>query len=316
LAQDETGVQAELAARTQRARPVLTALLAGVEPDASLVVAVAESGFPVAQRLVRVSAELPAAVVVGRHGRSDLVIADDPQISLRHLLLVTQGRGELRRYRAYDLRGRAGLVLPDGRQVSGASFLTQGLLRLGRTALYVLPGGVPGAALASATPEEFFARVAGSPGGAGHYATSNEEPGVAWLPPEGEAGGYRGAGLERPEARGILRLRAARSTDGGARTRELEVDSQQLRRGLLIGRYSDRCSLAGGGRNLSRVHALVAEEGPSSLLVYDLASTNGVRPAADPDGPSHSVVRLTPDEPVFLGHFELSWQPPLRRELH
>ena len=48
------------------------------------------------------------------------------------------------------------------------------------------------------------------------------------------------------------------------------------------------------GRNLSRVHALVSEEAPRSLLVYDLASTNGVRPAGMTEGPSHAVVRWAP----------------------
>jgi ABC-type sugar transport system ATPase subunit len=98
--------------------------------------------------------------------------------------------------------------------------------------------------------------------------------------------------------------------------RELDLDSRQLQRGLLIGRYSDRCSLAGHGRNLSRVHALVTEESPRSLLVYDLASTNGVRPAGMTEGPSHAVVRLTEDSPVMLGHFELAWVPSRAVKLH
>ena len=50
-------------------------------------------------------------------------------------------------------------------------------------------------------------------------------------------------------------------------------------------------------------------ESPNNLLVYDLASTNGVRPIDDPEGPSRRVVRLTPDAPCLLGHFELSWSP-------
>jgi hypothetical protein len=147
------------------------------------------------------------------------------------------------------------------------------------------------------------------------------EPGVA------EIGGYRPIAVDvRPEPRGALRLRSARrrtsqrkqraGRDEDTQVRELEVDSEQLGRGLLIGRYSDRCSLAGQGRNLSRVHALVTEESATSLLVYDLASTNGVRPGNLPDGPTHAVVRLTPDEPCLLGHFELSWEPAAPPTLH
>ena len=123
--------------------------------------------------------------------------------------------------------------------------------------------------------------------------------------------------LLAPEPRGVLRLRSTKSARSSADSmRELQIDNEQVRRGLLIGRYSDRCSLAGAGRNLSRVHALVTEEGANSLLVYDLASTNGVRPAGITDGPSHTVVRMTPDDPCMLGHFELSWRPESARTLH
>ena len=130
-------------------------------------------------------------------------------------------------------------------------------------------------------------------------------------------GGYRGLDLEaRPQPRGVLRLRSTKPSGRGDEVRELDLDSRQLQRGLLIGRYSDRCSLAGHGRNLSRVHALVTEEAPRSLLVYDLASTNGVRPAGMTEGPSHAVVRLTEDSPVMLGHFELAWVPNRAVKLH
>ncbi|HWB82401.1 MAG TPA: FHA domain-containing protein, partial [Nannocystaceae bacterium] len=149
--------------------------------------------------------------------------------------------------------------------------------------------------------------------------SATSEPGVAHIGGDElrEYGGYRGLDVDaRPQPRGMLRLRSTKPSGRGEEVRELDLDSRQLQRGLLIGRYSDRCSLAGHGRNLSRVHALVTEESPRSLLVYDLASTNGVRPAGMTEGPSHAVVRLTEDSPVMLGHFELAWVPNRAVKLH
>jgi hypothetical protein len=269
--------------------------------------------------------DLPHAIVIGRHNRCALAIPGDSRVSLRHLLLtVWPGQGPLR-FRGYDLGGRAGVLLADGKRVPGFSAHGQVALAFGRTSLFVLPGGDAGRTLLEGDEADSFRRLTGldTTGGGHRLAISAmAEPGVA------EIGGYRPVDVEaRPESRGVLRLRSTktdrgRATNRGRRRedsgqiRELEIDSEQLQRGLLIGRYSDRCSLAGQGRNLSRVHALVTEEGPSSLLVYDLASTNGVRPAGQSDGPSHSVVRMTPDDPCMLGHFELSWTPGERPTIH
>jgi len=227
------------------------------------------------------------------------------------------------RLRGYDLGGRAGVLLADNKRVPGFSAHGQVALAFGRTSLFVLPGGAVGAELLSGNDAEAFRKLTGlETSGAGHRLaiSAMAEPGVA------EIGGYRPINVDvLPEPRGALRLRSAKGRrtsqrkqrrDEDTQVRELEVDSEQLGRGLLIGRYSDRCSLAGQGRNLSRVHALVTEESAGSLLVYDLASTNGVRPANQPEGPTHSVVRLTPDDACLLGHFELSWEPAAAPTIH
>jgi hypothetical protein len=296
-----------------RAQPVLRALVAGVASGDALVVATDSNGFPAAQRMLSRPLDLPGALVIGRHNRCALPIPGDARVSLRHLLLTAwPGDGPLR-YRGFDLGGRAGVVLADGKRVPGFSFRGHGLVSLGRTVLFVVPGGEAGVELLEGSAVEAFRRLTGlDPTGAGvRIAMSTvAEPGVAHLGDDGprEYGGYRrldaGPSAQR---RGVLELRSTKRAKGAAEPRGLEVDSEQLRRGLLIGRYSDRCSLAWQGRNLSRVHALVAEEGPHSLLVYDLASTNGVRPMGMTDGPSHPVVRLTETTPVMLGHFKLSW---------
>lgn len=317
--------QMALAGCFARARPILTALVAGIKEGDSVIVATDQNGFPVAQRVVERPKDLPHAVVIGRHNRCALAIPGDSRVSLRHLLLTAwPGQGPIR-YRGYDLGGRAGVLLADGKRVPGFSAQGQVALGFGRTSLFVLPGGATGQEILAGDDTDAFRKLTGldaSGGGRRLALSAMVEPGVA------EIGGYRPIDVDvRPDARGVLRLRStkgsrARSTSRGRRRddpasqRELEIDSEQLQRGLLIGRYSDRCSLAGQGRNLSRVHALVTEEGPHSLLVYDLASTNGVRPAGQSEGPTHSVVRLTPDDPCMLGHFELSWIPAAKPTIH
>ncbi|HVH99236.1 MAG TPA: FHA domain-containing protein [Enhygromyxa sp.] len=322
---DRAEGQMALAACFSRARLILAALVAGVKEGDAVIVATDHNGFPVAQRVIERPKDLPHAVVIGRHNRCALAIPGDSRVSLRHLLLTAwPGQGPLR-FRGYDLGGRAGVLLADGKRVPGFSAHGQVALAFGRTSLFVLPGGEVGKQMLSGEEADAFRKLTGlDTSGAGHRLaiSAMAEPGVA------EIGGYRPIDVDvRPESRGVLRLRStksdrARNTNRGKRrddssqVRELEIDSEQLQRGLLIGRYSDRCSLAGQGRNLSRVHALVTEEGPNSLLVYDLASTNGVRPAGQSEGPSHPVVRMTADDPCMLGHFELSWQPSERPTIH
>ncbi|MCB9752481.1 MAG: FHA domain-containing protein [Myxococcales bacterium] len=298
-----------------RARAVLQALVANTGDDETLIIATDGSGFPVAQRVIKRPENLPHALVIGRHNRCALTIPGDSRVSLRHILLTAwPGQGMLR-LRGYDLGGRAGIVLADGKRVPGFSALGHVALSFGRTAMFVIPGGRKGHGLLTGSSDESFERLTGinlKGGGARLAMSAMAEPSVAQL------GGYRPLDVEaRPQSRGVLRLRSLKAkSDRADQKRELDVDSEQLQRGLLIGRYSDRCSLAGSGRNLSRVHALVTEEGPHSLLVYDLASTNGVRPGHDTEGPSHPVVRLKHNDPVMLGHFELSWQPASNINVH
>ena len=73
--------------------------------------------------------------------------------------------------------------------------------------------------------------------------SATSEPGVAYLGNGGpqEYGGYRGLDLDaRPQPRGALRLRSTKPSGRGDETKDLDLDSRQLQRGLLSGRYSDR----------------------------------------------------------------------------
>ncbi len=300
-----------LAENFARVTPILSALVAGTPAGDTLVAAVDHRAFPVAQTTAPRPRELPFALVIGRHNRCGLSIPQDNRVSLRHLLLtIWPGQGGLL-LRGYDLGGRAGVVLADGTRVAGFSAHGRVALSFGRTFLYALPGGPDGLALLDGPPEAAFERLTGLDAkGSGQMLAVPADAGVA------EIGGYRGNQLNQQVSRGYLQLRSTKTGHEDDSVRELDVNAEELQRGLLIGRYSDRCSLAGAGRNLSRVHALVTEEGPSSLFVYDLASTNGVRPAGMRDGPSHPVVRMTPDDPCMLGHFELSWVPNRNITVH
>ena len=290
----------------RRTLEMLRAMAATVPSHQCLVAAVDASGFPLAQARFDRPTDLPEALVIGRHQRCSLWVRDDRSVSLRHVLLtIWEGADGNLRIRAYDLGGRGGILLADGQRVEG--IMAQGHLAVvvGTSMLFVLPGGGQGAALLSGDNPEVERELT---------RVSREDlsilDGLECLPGLSHVGGYRDINQDRSQLlRGELRLSAPRTTLGRVESRTLEIDASQLRHGLLIGRYSDRCSLAGSGRNLSRVHALVCEESPNNLLVYDLASTNGVRPIDDPEGPSRRVVRLTPDAPCLLGHFELSWSP-------
>ena len=72
------------------------------------------------------------------------------------------------------------------------------------------------------------------------------------------------------------------------------------------------------GEDVLMITRFTGEEELSRGFRYelDLASTNGVRPAGQSEGPSHPVVRMTADDPCMLGHFELSWQPNERPTIH
>ncbi len=293
-----------LASAFGHARVILRALTSALSNQDMLIVVTDARGFPLALRATQRPSDLPVAIVVGRHPRCSLSVRSDDHVSLRHLLLTFWPGAGPTRIRGYDLGARAGIVLADGRRVPGFSAQGHVGLAVGNSMLFVLPGGQLAADLLDGSEEQAKERVVGLRKGIQLGVAPIAEPEIAQLV------GYRGVDPSViPDPAGALQLVAPHATRAQAMTKELEIDRKQLQQGLLIGRYSDRCSLAVDGRNLSRVHALVTEESRTSLLVYDLASTNGVRPYGS-DGSTHAVVRLTPREPVMLGHFELRWNPP------
>ena len=99
--------------------------------------------------------------MIGRHNRCALSIPNDNRVSLRHVLLTAwSGDGPIR-YRGYDLGGRAGVQLADGKRVPGFSFSGHGLVSLGRTVVFVLPGGTQGVELLEGTEQDAFRNLTG-----------------------------------------------------------------------------------------------------------------------------------------------------------
>lgn len=301
-----------------RAKAVLGALVGNMAPGESLVVVTNDLGFPVAQRSVRRPDNLPHALVFGRHNRCSLAIPHDTRVSLRHILVTAwPGQGALR-LRGYDLGGRAGIVLADGKRVPGFSALGHVALSFGHTGLFVLPGGPAGLALLEGTTDQAFQRLTGIDRHGGGIRLAIRRPPSPASP---SSGGYRPIDVQRPAA--AARRPAAALAQVG------EVPAR--RRGHPRARHRQRAAATRTPhRSLQRSLLArrlrpqpVTESTPSlprralnSLLVYDLASTNGVRPGHETEGPSHAVVRLRHNEPVMLGHFELSWTPAERIRVH
>lgn len=293
---------------------VLRALVAASGDEDALIVAVDDRGFPLAQTRVARPVDLPRAVVVGRHHRCDLVVRSDTELSLRHFLFVVlQSRGDLR-IRCIDLRRRAESLndLGSGPPEPGTSLCAVGYLwrRVGSSQLFLLPGGALGLELLSGDASSVLESLRNNP---------TIDPSAGFRPRSitgshaRPLGGYRQDLRQGPRNRGILRLRGQSDEMGRVPHRDVELRPQSLQHGLLIGRHAERCTLAGEARNLSRMHALVCEEDEHSLLVFDLASTNGVRPKDQVQGPSHSVVRVYPGQGCLLGQFHLDWLPNTRK---
>lgn len=286
---------------------LLQALLRGTHDEEALIVAVDRSGFPLAQARMPRPTDLPSAVVLGRHHRCDVVVREDAALALRHFLFVVLPGGGGLRIRCVDLAARsdaassAGAAQPTSIRASG--HLT---LAAGDTQLFLLPGGAAGQSLLDGEPKATLARLRNNPtldqsAGFGPKSRTGRQARVV--------GGYRSDSRNEQQHLGFLRLRGECDERGRVPHRDVELRPSALRHGLIIGRHAERCTLAGEARNLSRMHALVCEEDEHGLFVFDLASTNGLRPKDQAQGPSHPVVRLTHEQGCLLGQFHLDWLP-------
>ncbi len=224
------------------------------------------------------------AATVGRHSRADFYLPGDAELSLPNLVVLVRLVDGRPHVRVVDLRSGGGLELEDGTPVGGLRAEGPVFFGAARYDFFCFPtpvdppwGDDPEAVWASLPPRT----VQGEPVAPDARLDAERhrrlavaqvlrpETGVTLL---GRPLGFRdlALGAAEPEA-GVLHI------VGDDREERIRVDRASIRRGLVIGRYS-RCDntvdLDEGCLRLSRVHALVVEEGGQVWLV-DTASTNG-----------------------------------------
>jgi hypothetical protein len=224
-----------------------------------------------------------AFAVVGRHTQCGIVLADDPFVALRHLLVrsIALPSGGLA-LRVFDLHTDSGFVLPDGSRQT--SIFAEGpvAIGVGEYALVALPHELNGEQL----PGELPRPVVETPAAVHEQLQALQ---AAMSPYRANALPSRGSritlmprlmmvGEPLPPSLGrIVGGAYALTLERGGRSAGVTLSAEDLDRGVVIGR-SEKCHSEELRRvtdvNTSRVHLLLLREGPV-VFAYDLASTQG-----------------------------------------
>jgi len=259
-----------------------------------LIAAVDGNGVFDGHSHLRLPASGIAHLIVGRHERCDVVLSRDGDVSLRHLLLrATRGPEGQLQLRAIDLRSRCGLLSEDGKRCEAIASQGPLFLQVASYVIFVLPTG-PSLRPWSQDAEEAWRGL----------MPRNQEI----LPPPQPL-----KSRAAPSA-GAVKLATitiqSSSPQAGDLTSTHAVWSDQLERGILVGR-DDRCSHGGVDEgNLSRVH-LVLLSVDDEVWAIDTASTNGTRPL---DGPPFRQLLLSGETHLVLADaLALRWAPALHR---
>jgi hypothetical protein len=255
-----------------------------------LVAAVDGSGVFDAHAHLRLPQSGIAHVVVGRHERCDFVLSRDSDVSLRHLLVraTRTAKGKIH-LRAIDLRSRLGLLSEDGRRCEAIASRGPLFLQVASYTLFLIPTG-PATPPWSDDPDATF----------GTFLPRSQEI----LPP---AQPLKSRAAPAADAVKLATITVSSSSlQNGEFTTAHAVWSDQLERGILIGR-DDRCSTGSFDEgNLSRVH-LVLLSVDDEVWAIDTASTNGTR---EKDGPAFRQLRLTGEKDLVLADsLALRWSP-------
>ena len=225
-----------------------------------LVAAIDSAGSFDAHAHLRLPATGIAHLVLGRHERCDVVLPRDPDVSLRHLLVrATRSPGGGIHLRAIDLRSRVGLTADDGKRCEAMAADGPLFMKIGSYTLFLLPTG-PGLPSWTGDADETWRGFSSRP--------------AEILPP---AQPLKSRSAPAPGAVKLATITIQSSSpQAGDLTTTHAVWSDQLERGILVGR-DDRCSHGGVDEgNLSRVHlVLLSVEG--EVWGIDTASTNGTR---------------------------------------
>jgi hypothetical protein len=261
------------------------------EPGLAIVAVHEATGQP--QGIVRLMARVDrhVAAVVGRHDRADLFLNASEHLALRQLAIVMDPltswqRGDASvRYRVLDLRTTNGFADEQERALRGMRCEGPALLRVSGHALFVLPLGDPTDWPASAAdawdclPERVYF----------DELSRSAEGSITKMPVVVKAARrsmlVRTAGphdtvqsfvtgthlVSHGVAAGVLEI------EGPQVTGSIEIGHDELRDGVLLGRY-ERCANAAlaDDPSLSRVHALMLLI-DDRLLMVDTASINGTR---------------------------------------
>jgi hypothetical protein len=286
------------------------------EPGLAIVAVHEVTGRAQGLLTLRARVDRHVASIVGRHDHADLYLDASGSLALRQLAIVVDPvtswrRGDLHvRYRVLDLRTNTGFRDEHGHGLRGLRCEGPALLRCGGHALFLLPLGDPSDWPNAAEdawdclPERvYFDELACKPEGSiGRMASSLSSMRRSMLM---RTQGPHDTGMGRARvdvtnAAGVLEL------TGCARRGEIALGHDELRDGVLIGRYA-RCDSAQlvDDPSLSRVHALVIQI-EDRVMVVDTASTNGTRIAGEP---RTRVIELRGATDLLLGkHTEARWR--------
>ena len=239
---------------------------------------------------LRLPASGIAHLIAGRHERCDVVLSRDSDVSLRHMLVrATRGAHGQLQLRAIDLRSRHGLLSEDGKRCESIASEGPLLLRVASYVVLLFPTG-PAAKAWSHDADETWRG----------FAPRRQEI----LPPPQplKSRSAPGAGAVKLATITIQ----SSSPQAGDLTSTHAVWSDQLERGILVGR-DDRCSHGGVDEgNLSRVH-LVLLSVDDEVWAIDTASTNGTRVL---HGPPFRQLLLSGDAHLVLADaLSLHWAP-------
>lgn len=229
------------------------------------------------------SAEPGSFAVIGRHSRADLVLADNEEISLRHLLatayLLPRADGDRAdvALRLLDLRATLPILLADGTE--RRSIVATGPLcaRLGSYVLAAFP--------VHAGNLEIAGDAARDPSGMASSAIRDElqppqKTSRPWhtsevfvLPRSSQISQIvERPGVEPPPGARVTLERAGRAATAS-------LSESELANGVLVGR-AEKCADHGMRalltERISRVHLLLLAEG-DRVIAYDLCTTNGTR---------------------------------------
>jgi hypothetical protein len=257
-----------------------------------LIAAVDGNGVFDAHAHLRLPSSGIAHLIIGRHERCDVVLSRDSDVSLRHLLVrTTRGRHGQLHLRAIDLRSRCGLLSEDGKRCEAIASKGPLFLQVSSYVLLLLPTGPSVKPWTNDADETWRG-----------FAPRDQEI----LPPPQP---LKSRAAPSPNAVKLATITIQSSSpQAGDLTSTHAVWSDQLERGILVGR-DDRCSHGGLEEgNLSRVH-LVLLSVDDEVWAIDTASTNGTRVY---NGPPFRQLLMTGESQLVLADaLALRWAPVL-----